>query len=209
MLTAYFSDIEKVIITNLTKAKSSVKIAVAWITNPRIFSVIEKLHQQNVGLQIVVSDDKANFIIAKDNFQSLLKSKIDIKITSFPKLMHHKFCIIDNRVLITGSYNWTRGAERNNFENIILTTEKALIDKYVVAYEELLIKTKTITSFELTNFKDYSSSLAEDIELRLSEETSNEIHHKDVSTEPKLDGKLSDEVYDLLNQSDFFYFSAH
>jgi phosphatidylserine/phosphatidylglycerophosphate/cardiolipin synthase-like enzyme len=45
---------------------------------------------------------------------------------------HHKFCVIDREVVITGSYNWTyKASNRIQRENIIvITSEKELIDKY-------------------------------------------------------------------------------
>ena len=36
--------------------------------------------------------------------------------------MHYKFCIIDDKVLITGSYNWTTKAELSNKEQITIST---------------------------------------------------------------------------------------
>jgi len=33
-------------------------------------------------------------------------------------IMHRKFCVIDNNVLIHGSYNWTTNAETRNDEEI-------------------------------------------------------------------------------------------
>lgn len=35
-------------------------------------------------------------------------------------LMHNKFCIIDNQMVITGSYNWTSNAELRNTENVTI-----------------------------------------------------------------------------------------
>ena len=34
--------------------------------------------------------------------------------------MHHKFCVIDNQLVITGSYNWSTSAECKNIENMVL-----------------------------------------------------------------------------------------
>lgn len=39
------------------------------------------------------------------------------------RLMHHKFCILDGRDMLTGSYNWTNKAAHANEENIVLTTD--------------------------------------------------------------------------------------
>lgn len=49
--------------------------------------------------------------------------------------MHNKFCIIDNLV-ITGSYNWTYNANRNN-ENILVTDEGSIIKAYREEFERL------------------------------------------------------------------------
>ena len=46
--------------------------------------------------------------------------------------MHHKFIIVDNIMLFTGSYNFTNDAERNNYENVIKTD----IPEIVAAYRE-------------------------------------------------------------------------
>lgn len=37
-------------------------------------------------------------------------------------IMHHKFCIVDDCTIITGSYNWSRKAQFND-ENIVVTTD--------------------------------------------------------------------------------------
>ena len=34
--------------------------------------------------------------------------------------MHHKFCVIDNSLLMTGSFNWTASAVKFNQENLMV-----------------------------------------------------------------------------------------
>lgn len=53
--------------------------------------------------------------------------------------MHHKFLIIDNRILITGSFNWTRQAIVGNNENLIVTTHPKLLPAYLSEFERLWI----------------------------------------------------------------------
>jgi hypothetical protein len=52
---------------------------------------------------------------------------------------HHKFCVIDREVIITGSYNWTyKASNRLQRENIIVIKhEKELIDKYSFEFRTL------------------------------------------------------------------------
>jgi phosphatidylserine/phosphatidylglycerophosphate/cardiolipin synthase-like enzyme len=51
--------------------------------------------------------------------------------------MHHKFSIFDSKTLLTGSYNWTRSAERANQENIILTDEPRLVSSFQGCFDRL------------------------------------------------------------------------
>ncbi len=34
--------------------------------------------------------------------------------------MHQKFAVIDGRIVLTGSYNWTASAERYNHEDLLM-----------------------------------------------------------------------------------------
>ena len=51
--------------------------------------------------------------------------------------LHHKFMLIDNRLLITGSYNFTNESEFRNHEAAIFTNNKALIQSFVSEFERL------------------------------------------------------------------------
>ena len=42
--------------------------------------------------------------------------------------MHHKFAIIDNRILLTGSYNWTFSANHRNDENLMVIDDPEIIE---------------------------------------------------------------------------------
>jgi len=42
--------------------------------------------------------------------------------------MHNKFAIIDNRILLTGSYNWTFSANNRNDENLMVIDDPELIE---------------------------------------------------------------------------------
>jgi cardiolipin hydrolase len=51
--------------------------------------------------------------------------------------MHDKFAVIDESVVITGSFNWTTQAVRNNQENILFLENKSLAANYLSEFNKL------------------------------------------------------------------------
>ena len=88
--------------------------------------------KKGVKVSIIVFDDKINI---KDSFESLYYGGAEIRLSK--KLMHNKFCIIDNDIVINGSYNWTNNAATND-ENIQVTSgNKGLANQFIAQYESL------------------------------------------------------------------------
>jgi cardiolipin hydrolase len=54
--------------------------------------------------------------------------------------MHHKFAIIDKKILITGSANWTLQAFFGNYENLIITNRHEFVNSYIHEFEKLWLK---------------------------------------------------------------------
>ena len=171
MITKLFhSGIEKKIINNLKNSNEQVKIAVAWFTNPRLFNSILKLTETGVSVDLILCGDKINFTNSKVDFEKLIDLGVNIRVSKSPHLMHNKFCLIDNRVLINGSYNWTMRAEKFNFENIIISTDKELINDFDDYFNELKEKTTRIESIPKVPFESYHSQEEIDLEFGLMEE---------------------------------------
>jgi len=45
-------------------------------------------------------------------------------------IMHHKYAIFDGRVLLSGSFNWSAGAEQDNDENAVFIRDRAVISSF-------------------------------------------------------------------------------
>jgi len=54
-----------------------------------------------------------------------------------PNHMHHKFMVVDDRSLLTGSYNWTRSAAMYNHENILHTEEGGVVRTFLKEFSQL------------------------------------------------------------------------
>jgi len=54
---------------------------------------------------------------------------IPVKIDAVHAIAHNKIVIIDGEAVITGSFNFTKAAEENNVENLLVIREKKLAER--------------------------------------------------------------------------------
>lgn len=114
-----FKDIEDSLFSELHSAKSSIKICVAWINFELFENILLSKAKEGIEIEILVNNDYINTKFL-DKISNDIKPLINlIKNPINNHLMHHKFCIIDDEVLITGSYNWSKKAPYH-YENIII-----------------------------------------------------------------------------------------
>jgi len=51
--------------------------------------------------------------------------------------MHNKFVVIDNKIAMTGSFNWTVQGSHGNYENVAIFSNKKLVQQYAAKFEQL------------------------------------------------------------------------
>ena len=104
--------IQNAIQMELFKAENSIKIAVAWFTNELLLKVLVLKLKLGVTVEIILNDDEINRTGKTSlDFTEFIKSGGILRWNKTNKLMHDKFCVIDDHIVIFGSYNWTNKAE--------------------------------------------------------------------------------------------------
>lgn len=141
-ITAHFEDIHKVLLSYIESAEISIIAAVAWFTDRDIYAALRKKAALGVSVKVAITDDEINTPPKAPAFDALIDLGGEIhRITPESKnasLMHHKFCVIDNSIVITGSYNWTLRA-RQNAENITVVSNHPLyIAQFVDTFEQII-----------------------------------------------------------------------
>lgn len=130
---AHFINIQNQILTELDKAQVSISVAMAWFTNDTLFQKLMERQQQGIRVEMVIYNDGVN---AKHGIDFSQFDSVKIR-SERGGIMHDKFCIIDNQVVITGSYNWSDNAEFRNEENIAVIENPKLATEYSVKFREL------------------------------------------------------------------------
>ena len=141
MVEHYSHKIQNVIQKELFKAQKSIKIAVAWFTNNLLFQPLLLKLQTGVSVELILNKDDINNSNENEiDFNAFVEAGGALHWNRTKTLMHEKFCIIDDSVVIYGSYNWTNKAEYND-ESIAVSKEDGsqafyskLFDKLCKAY---------------------------------------------------------------------------
>ncbi len=139
MINAYFENIREQIVNVVSSASESVRVALAYFTDDELFGLLCLKAEQGVSVELLVSDDPINFKSPKIKYDLLFKAgvKLFFLVNENNGLLHHKFCIVDNQVVLTGSYNWTNRAE-NNYENLLLIHDTELAKKFSNEFDRLI-----------------------------------------------------------------------
>lgn len=114
----------------MNTAGKSICIVIAWFTNKELFTTLLHLLKKGISIELIVNDDKINTGIDGLHFNAFILLGGKLYFANNSKLMHHKFMIIDDEKLISGSYNWTYRAEYNNTENIIVLNYTSIIEQF-------------------------------------------------------------------------------
>ena len=62
---------------------------------------------------------------------------LDVRIDGNAGQMHHKVFIIDEKIVIFGSYNFSQSAETRNDENILIIYNAAIAQQFIKEFERV------------------------------------------------------------------------
>lgn len=152
---------QKYLISYLKDAKTRIYAAVYMFTDEEIAEALIDAKKRKVDVQIItdqssVESQHGKISLLCENEITTYVFKTNQKSKKFLPLMHNKFAIIDNNVW-TGSFNWTFSANNKNQENVIYTTSKTALEKYLAHFEKLkkrcrILSGGTSTKEEPTSF---------------------------------------------------------
>lgn len=141
------SAVSNQIVTAIDGAVVSVKIAHAHFRTPAIYEAVKRAHERGVVVKIVLDQQEYRpGSQASSNlfFDELLaRQNVDVRYKVYSvkwnhvtaKQLHSKFSIIDDKTVMTGSYNWSENAESNTFENMVVVTDLTAVQNYITQFD--------------------------------------------------------------------------
>lgn len=201
MIKQVFQNIQKEILHELFHAEKSIKLAVAWFTSDNLFQALLLKQKTGVKVELIINDDDINRNRHDSLDFSLLQNYGGI-IHWIPRgrLMHQKFCIIDERTVINGSYNWTNKAEYNNENISIYENEIEIVHDFNQEFKRL--QNLTGVSFNKTiPDEDFDEYTYDDDSFTAPGEANKKLPHDSYSQDGRklLQGGSSEDYYIIKN----------
>jgi len=122
------------IIRELNKAQKGVLIQAYSFTSGSISKALLNAHKRGVKVEVIL--DKSQRTQKYSSATFFLNQGIPVRIDDKHAIAHNKVIIIDGEIVITGSFNFTKAAEENNAENLLVIHDKKLASIYTKNWQD-------------------------------------------------------------------------
>lgn len=139
----------------LSASKKTVDLALFVFSDQQLANILEERHNQNVQVRALIEPQFAyrSYSEALDMMGFALSenckyevdnrpwknpiSTVGVPILAKGDLLHHKFAVIDNQTVITGSHNWSEAANNGNDEILVVIENPTVAAHYQREFDRL------------------------------------------------------------------------
>ncbi len=122
------------VLKKLESAEKSIYFMAYSFTRKDFADVLIQKNENGVDVKGIIEKQRVNESYGQFNY---LYGKIQLKADENKYLMHHKVFIIDEKIVATGSFNPTYGADKNNDENLIIIEDENIAKLYLEEFDTL------------------------------------------------------------------------
>jgi phosphatidylserine/phosphatidylglycerophosphate/cardiolipin synthase-like enzyme len=118
-----------VVVHEIGTARRSIYVQAYGFTHPGIAKALADAETRGVDVEVIL--DKSNRSESYSEADFVANAGIKTFIDSRHPIAHNKVIVIDEREVITGSFNFTRAADEKNAENLLVLNSIALAKQYL------------------------------------------------------------------------------
>jgi phosphatidylserine/phosphatidylglycerophosphate/cardiolipin synthase-like enzyme len=135
-------DCTEAIIHVLNHARTEILVQAYSFTSAPIAQALVKAHGRGVKIQVILDKSQKSERYTSASF--LLNAEIPTFIDAAHAIAHNKIMIIDQEIIITGSFNFTKAAEERNAENLLILRSHEMAKQYTNNWYKHLEHSKSI-----------------------------------------------------------------
>ncbi|MEO6952614.1 MAG: phospholipase D family protein [Polyangia bacterium] len=130
------ADCTGVIVRELGAAKKTVRVQAYSFTSAPIAKALVAASRRGVHVEVIL--DRSNRTGRYSGLTFLVHEDVPTSVDAAHAIAHNKVMIIDDEVVITGSFNFTAAAQKHNAENLLVLHDRALAGRYTANWREHL-----------------------------------------------------------------------
>jgi mitochondrial cardiolipin hydrolase len=156
---AFFSSgqsLENELVRQVEASRLSIDIALFDFRSPRLSQALVRARARGVLLRVLLDAGYGARHMSRSGGASLFRPG-EVRFLGGKRarghgVMHHKFAVFDQDLVITGSYNWTPGAEHVNYENLLRTDDAQSVGSYAREFDTLWRRGRLGQAFPVKKF---------------------------------------------------------
>ena len=120
----------------LSDAEESIYFLAFSFTSNELGTVVRQKHEAGLDVKGVMDEEQINSNTGTE-FDPFRQKGVDVLIDGNAGQMHHKLFIVDKKIVAFGSYNFSKSAEENNDENLIIVYNPQIAELFVQEFERV------------------------------------------------------------------------
>jgi phosphatidylserine/phosphatidylglycerophosphate/cardiolipin synthase-like enzyme len=138
-IDTYFSPDDGVLaalVPVLESAEESIYFLAYSFTSNQLGDIIRQKADADVTIAGVMDDEQVRSNQGTE-FDPFRQSDLNVRIDGIDGLMHHKVFIVDEKIVVMGSYNFSQNAEQRNDENILIIYDPVIAEQYLFEFQRV------------------------------------------------------------------------
>ncbi len=120
----------------LRETERSVDAALYRLSHPRLAEALARAARREATVRLILDRRKFEETAATRELAAEFRLPIQLLSGGEESKLHHKFAILDRRIVLAGSYNWTLESEQN-FENLLIIRDENVAAAFQAEFDGL------------------------------------------------------------------------
>ena len=138
------SDCTAVVVRELDQATKSVRMQAYGFTSAPVAKALVAASRRGVQVEVIL--DGSNRTGRYSGLTFLVHESVPTSIDAAHAIAHNKVIIIDDETVVTGSFNFTSAAQKNNAENLLVIRDRTLATRYTANWRAHLSHSAAVAS---------------------------------------------------------------
>ena len=137
--TAFADDCDDLLIDGIKKARKEILVAAYSFTRNLIADALIARKKAGVSIRVKIDAHQATSKYTAPIVEKLTKAGIPVEQIKMPsyRAQHNKFMIVDSKIVMTGSFNFSSAAAEDNWENIVRIESPEIAARYAKEWSRI------------------------------------------------------------------------